>query len=115
MNPLAEPGTDVMAPWGDGFLYTAVVVRPDPEDEDKVLVAYWEGDSKSVKAAALRPCAFEVGAKVHVNHLNQNNYQPGRIERRIGGAIQVALENGSLVWTTWAKCRVPKEKKPKPA
>ena len=40
------------------------------------------------------------------NHLNQNNYQDGVITKRIGGAIQVELRNGSTVWTTWAKCRI---------
>lgn len=103
---LIEPGTDVWAPWDDGWLYTAVVVRKDADDPSQVLVAYWEGDSATVDAAKLRPCAIEVGMKVHVNHLNQNNYQAGTIARRIGGAIQVELKNGSTVWTTWAKCRI---------
>ena len=101
-----EPGDDVMAPWNDGFLYTAVVVRRDPDDPDQILVAYWEGDAATVSEAACQPCVFEVGMRVLANHLNQNNYQDGVITKRIGGAIQVELRNGSTVWTTWAKCRI---------
>ncbi len=28
------------------------------------------------------------------------------ITKRLGGAIQVELKNGTTVWTTWAKCRI---------
>jgi len=101
-----EPGDDVMAPWNDGWLYTAVVIRRDPDDPSQVLVAYWEGDAATVAADELVPCSFEVGMRVHANYLNQNNYQDGTIVRKIGGAIQVELKNGSTVWTTWAKCRI---------
>lgn len=101
-----EPGTDVMAPWGDGFLYAAVVVRYDPDDSTQVLVAYWEGEAATVEAAELQPCAFEVGMRVFANHLNKNDYQAGTIARRLGGAVQVELKNGSMVWTTWAKLRI---------
>lgn len=101
-----EPGSDVFAPWGDGWLYPAVVVRPDPDDPEMVLVAYWEGDAATVPLAHLQPIHFEVGMTVYANHLNRNEYLLGKIERRLGGAVQVGLKNGSTVWTTWAKCRV---------
>jgi hypothetical protein len=107
------PGTDVMAPWGDGYLYAAVVVRPDVDEPDHVVVAFWEGGSETVKVRSLRACELDVGAKVEVDYLGHNSYEAGRIEQRLGGAIQVALKNGSTVWTTWAKCRVKKQKKPK--
>lgn len=100
-----------MAPWGDGFLYAAVVVRVDDDDPSQVLVAYWEGESATVAIDELLPCELVEGAKVFVNHLNVNDYQAGKITRRLGGAIQVELKNGSMVWTTWAKCRI---KQPKP-
>lgn len=100
------PGTDVMAPWGDGFLYAAVVVREDPDDPEQVLVAFWEGEAATVATAELHPCTFQVGMRVFANHLNQNDYQAGTIVRRIGGAVQIELKNGSTVWTTWAKLRI---------
>jgi hypothetical protein len=101
-----EPGDDVMAPWDDGFLYAAVVIRRDLDDPSQILVAYWEGDAATVEAEALQPCVFEVGMRVFANHLNQNNYQEGTILKKVGGAVQVELKNGSIVWTTWAKCRI---------
>jgi hypothetical protein len=101
-----EPGTDVMAPWGDGFLYPAVVVREDPDERDHVLVAFWDGDGAVAPVEDLHPLSFEVGMRVFANHLNQNNYQAGTIVKRLGGALQVELKNGSMVWTTWAKCRI---------
>ena len=100
------PGDDVMAPWGDGFLYSAVVVRHDPDDPDQVLVVYWEGEAATVAVADLQACAFEVGMRVFANHLNKNDYQAGVITKRLGGAVQVELKNGTTVWTTWAKCRI---------
>jgi hypothetical protein len=103
---LTQPGTDVMAPWGDGFLYSAVVVRLDPDDPAEVLVAFWEGPSQTVPVKDLRPLVFEPGTKVFVDHLAENDYQPGTIRQRIGGAIQVEMKNGSLVWTSWAKARI---------
>ena len=104
------PGTDVMAPWGDGFLYAAVVVRVDPDDPDEMLVAYWEGKSATVAADELRPCVFEVGTKVFVNHLDENDYQLGTIKNRIGGALEIAMKDGSTVWTVWAKVRIKQKK-----
>ena len=109
-SDLAVPGTDVMAPWGDGFLYCAVVIRVDPDDPDEVLVAYWEGKSDTVNVKDLRPFVVEPGMKVFANHDNENDYQAGTIEQRIGGAIQVALKTGSTVWTTWAKIRIKQKK-----
>lgn len=99
-----EPGTDVWAPWNDGFLYTAVVVRE--LDDGEVLVAYWEGDAATVNGDELQRLHFEVGMKVFANHMNQNNYQDGTITKIVGGAVQVELKNGSTVWTVWAKCRI---------
>jgi len=112
MDQLTVPGTDVMAPWmNDGFLYAAVVIRLDPDDPFKVLVAFWEGASATVKVESLRPCVYEPGMKVYANYANQNDYQPGRIVERLGGAVSVELENGMTVWTTWPNCRVKKKKK----
>ena len=107
---LTTPGTDVMAPRGDGYLYAAVVIRVDEDDPSQVLVAYWEGQSASVAIDELMPCVFEIGMKVFANYENENDYQAGKITRRIGGAIQVELKNGSTVWTTWAKCRIKQPK-----
>lgn len=101
-----SPGDDVMAPWGDGFLYTAVFIRLDADDPTQALVAYWEGDAATVPVDDLIPCSFEVGMRVFANHLNQNNYQDGTIIKKLGGAVQVELKNGTIVWTTWAKCRI---------
>lgn len=67
---------------GDGFLDAAVVVvRTDQDDPSEVLVG-----------------------------LHSYDYQPGTIEHRINGAIQVAMKDGSTVWTTWAKCRTKQQK-----
>jgi hypothetical protein len=109
MLDLAVPGTDVFAPWGDGYLYVAVVVERDPDDDTEVLVAYWEGEAATVAIKDLRPFAIDVGMKVFANHLNENDYQAGTIRQRIGGAIQVTLKNGSTIWTTWAKIRIKKK------
>ncbi len=107
---MVSPGTDVMAPWGDGFLYAAVVVRIDPDDPKDVLVAFWEGPSATVEGKHLQPCVFDIGTKIFVDHRAENDYQPGRIVGRVGGAIQVEMKDGATVWTTWAKARIKQKK-----
>jgi hypothetical protein len=98
-----EVGSDVLAPWDAGWLYPAVVVERHGAD---AIVAYWEGDSARVPVAKLRPIAYREGDRVFANWKNVNDYEEGVIKRRVGGGVQVALANGNIVWTTWAKCRV---------
>jgi hypothetical protein len=114
LDPLArvpEPqpmqsGTNVLAPWGpDPWYYPAVVVRVDGPN---AFVVYWEGDSAQVPITLLKPLQYQNGMRVAANYLNQNSYFLGVIVAMAGGAVQVQLDNGQSVWTTWAKCRVPK-------
>lgn len=100
------PGSDVLAPWAnDPFLYPAVVVEIA---NDHALVAYWEGDSAFVPVDTLRVPRFTPGDAVAVNWKNAGQYWPAVIVTRVGGAVQVRYDSdGSLGWTTFAKCRVP--------
>lgn len=99
------PGADVWAPWlDDGFLYPAVVVASKGA---KTQVAYWDGDIAMVETRGLRPFELRVGDRVSVNWRNQGGYWDGAVTARHGGAIQVEYEDdGSIEWTTWAKCRI---------
>jgi hypothetical protein len=96
-------GSDVLAPWDAGWLYPAVIVE---RDGDEAIVAFWEGETARVAIAKLLPVDYKEGDRVFANWKNQNNYEEGVIRRRVGGGVQIALRNGNMVWTTWAKCRV---------
>ncbi len=101
-----QPGTDVLAPWaGEPNLYPAVVVEVRG---DAALVAYWEGEAASVPVAGLRRASYAPRERVEVNWKNQGAYWPAVIKARVGGAVQVQYDSdGSMEWTTFAKCRVP--------
>lgn len=101
-----QPGSDVLAPWaGEPNLYPAVVVEVNGPS---ALVAYWEGDAAVVPMSHLRAASFQPGERVAVNWKNQGQYWPAVIVARLGGAVQVRYDSdGSMDWTTWAKCRVP--------
>lgn len=102
------PGTDVYAPWGDDpYLYPAVVLGVDP-GSGQAFVVYWEGNTGGVPDATLRPLSIGPGARVGANFLNDNQYVPGTVLARVAGALHVRLDGGREIWTTWAKCRVPK-------
>jgi len=101
-----QVGADVLAPWDEGWLYPAVIVE---RHDDDAIVAYWEGESARVAVAKLRPLEYREGDRVFANWKNVNNYEEGVIRRRVGGGVQIALHNGNVVWTTWAKCRIASE------
>jgi hypothetical protein len=86
-------------------MYPAVVVRSDGV---QAFIVYWEGDSAIVAPGDLRPMSYGPGQRVAANYQNQNQYWPGVVQRTLGGAVEVLLDNGQAVWTTWAKCRVPR-------
>jgi hypothetical protein len=100
------PGADVLSPWGqEPFLYPAVVLGVDPATQ-QAFVVFWEGQTAGVHDGSLRPLDVREGSRVYANFLNDNCYVPGRVARRVGGALNVILDDGRNVWTTWAKCRV---------
>ncbi len=98
-------GIDVWAPWlDDGYLYPAVVVAIKGT---KTQVAYWDGDLARINTSTLRPFQLAVGDRVSVNWRNQGGFWDGVVISRLGGAIQVEYDDdGSIEWTTWAKCRI---------
>ena len=100
------PGTDVLSPWlEDPNLYPAVVVSVDASG--MAHVAFWEGDVTTVPVHTLRPITYEVGERVEANWKNKGQYWPGEILARVGGAVQIRYDSdGTIEWTTWAKCRV---------
>jgi hypothetical protein len=98
-----QVGADVFAPWDEGWLYPAVIVE---RHGSEAVVAYWEGESARHPIAMLRPLVYREGDRVFANWENANRYEEGTIQRRVGGGVQIALRNGNIVWTTWAKCRV---------
>ena len=55
-----------------------------------------------------RNCRPHARAWVGANWKNAGQYWPAVIVARVGGAVQVRYDSdGSLGWTTFAKCRVP--------
>lgn len=102
------PGSDVYAPWGDDpWMYPAVVLGVDPATE-QAFVIYWEGNTAGVHDDTLRPMDLGPGTRVTANFLNDGVYAPGIVVGRYGGAVNLQLDDGRSVWTTWAKCRVPR-------
>ncbi|MFO0685419.1 MAG: tudor domain-containing protein [Sandaracinus sp.] len=100
------PGSDVLAPWlNDPNLYPAVVVSVDAGGIAHV--AYWEGDVANIPVGQLRPAHYQPGDPVEANWKNRGQYWPGIILARIGGAVQIQYaSDGTIEWTTFAKCRV---------
>jgi hypothetical protein len=103
---MITPGADVLAPWlDDPYLYPGVVVSID--EGGMAHVAFWEGDITTVSVHTLRLASYQVGEWVEANWKNRGQYWRGEILARIGGAVQIRYESdGTVEWTTFAKCRV---------
>lgn len=100
-----NPGTDVFSPWlNDPCLYPAVLVALEGPI---AFVAYYDGEAAKVPAAGLRPLNVQPGVQVQINWKNKGQYWPAVVKARVGAAIQVEYaSDGSMEWTTIAKCRV---------
>jgi hypothetical protein len=109
MNPgRFQPGTDILAPWGDDpYLYPAIVLGVDP-GSGQAFVVYWGGNTAGVQDSLLRPLELKQGLAVEVDLRGDNHYVPCRISRGMGGAVCFLTQDGREVWAAFAKLRVPK-------
>jgi len=100
------PGSDVFSPWGsDPHLYPAVVLGVDPATQ-QAFVVFWDGNTAGVHDGTLVPFDLRAGTRVQANFLNNDDYAAGTVASRHGGALNVELDDGRSIWTTFAKCRI---------
>jgi len=99
-------GEEVLAPWlDDGFYYPAIVVGL-PSAEGLVHLAYLDGDEGDAPTSTVRRGVFGPGVHISVNWKGKGAYYGGEVVKRVGGAVQMAYDDGDAGWATLSQCRI---------
>jgi hypothetical protein len=111
-----QPGAAVLVDYQlQGLRFPGTITAR--HDDGRVHVVYLDGESEWAYAATAAPDRADVGMVVHV----RRSWEPpvwvrGRIQRRMGSALAVELDDGGIAWTSTLRIRVPVEDgSPRPA
>ncbi len=97
-------GERVLAPGGDGWLYTGAVAEVK---EDEVHVWFDNGMRRWVAAADMKPMDLGVGSRIFCRWMGGAVYYGGRIKEMRGEQIFIHYDDGDKEWNVFALTRVP--------
>jgi hypothetical protein len=113
--PAGEVGSDVLVNYQLEGLKFAGVVTARAED-GRAHVVYLDGETQWVHPSLLSADDVGEGTVVHVRRTwEPADWVRGRVERRIGHALRVQLDDGGVAWTSMFRVRVPIEDAPSAA
>lgn len=108
--PTAAPGqvgSDVLVNYQlQGFRFPGIVTAR--AEDGRAHVVYLDGESEWAHSATVAPDDAGPGTVVHV----RRSWEPpvwvqGRIQRRMGSAVAIELDDGGMAWTSMLRVRVP--------
>jgi hypothetical protein len=101
---LGEPGSQVLARYTDGYLYSAVVIDRSATGAPRVI--YADGEGQEVTPDRVQPDTMGVGAQVEVRDRVSQSVLTGTIVRRVEHAVEVRVGDGSTRWFALADARM---------
>lgn len=107
-----QPGAEVLVDYQlQGLRFPGTITARG--DDGRVHVVYLDGESEWASSITVAPDAVQAGTIVHV----RRSWEPpvwvrGRVQRRLGTAVAIELDDGGLAWTSLLRIRVPVEDPP---